>query len=227
MRDQGASDNSHPMSLALSACRWGAGERLQRIVTNTMEWHKNIAAIHSLLGDLSIRDDFSQEIDQDTGFEKWLNISLAARNAQKTVFLIGNGASASMASHMAADLTKNGRLRTEVFYDLSLITALGNDIGFTEIFAEPLSIKMSQGDLLVAISSSGESPNIIKGVQAAIELGGDVVTLSAMNPKNRLRSLGKLNFYVSAETYGHAETCHAAILHYWMDFLAENTPEIA
>ena len=73
--------------------------------------------------------------------------------------------------------------------------------------------------MLVAISSSGQSPNILRGVKEAKRLGGIVVTLSAMNPENNLRSQGLLNFYVPAKSYGMAETCHAAILHYWMDLV--------
>ncbi|RLC10378.1 MAG: hypothetical protein DRI57_20490 [Deltaproteobacteria bacterium] len=71
--------------------------------------------------------------------------------------------------------------------------------------------------MLVAISSSGNSPNVLAGCEMAMSLGGYVVTLSAMKSDNLLISQGNLNFYVPAETYGAAETCHAAILHFWMD----------
>ena len=139
------------------------------------------------------------------------------RGKKKTVFLIGNGASASMASHIAADLAKNAHVHTQVFTDLSLITSIANDISYDEVYAEPLRRRMTQGDMLVAISSSGQSPNILRAASRATSLGGFLVTLSAMSPENALRSLGMMNFYVPAKTYGMAETCHAAILHYWVD----------
>jgi D-sedoheptulose 7-phosphate isomerase len=71
--------------------------------------------------------------------------------------------------------------------------------------------------MLVAISSSGRSPNILAAVAVANRLALTVVTLSAMAPDNPLRASGSLNVYVPAETYGYAESCHAAILHHWMD----------
>ena len=81
---------------------------------------------------------------------------------------------------------------------------------------------MKTGDMLVAISSSGNSPNIIRAVKAAKELEGKIVTLSAMDQGNALRKEGELNFYVGGQTYGQAETAHAVILHHWMDLAAEN-----
>ena len=134
--------------------------------------------------------------------------------------LIGNGASASMASHFAADLAKNARLHTEVFSDLSLVTAIANDMGYENVFSEPLSRRAAAGDLLVAISSSGRSPNVLRAVQVARKLKLAVVTLSGMDEQNPLRAAGDLNFFVPAKTYGLAETCHFSILHHWMDLVA-------
>ncbi|TRZ54092.1 SIS domain-containing protein [bacterium] len=147
----------------------------------------------------------------------WVDYTLRVRKNSQTIFLIGNGASASMASHVAADLAKNAKIRTEVFSDLSLITAIANDISYEEVFAEPLKRRMSAGDMLIAISSSGQSPNILRATEEAKKREGLVITLSAMNHGNPLSKSGLLNFYVPAITYGLAETCHAAILHYWID----------
>lgn len=158
-------------------------------------------------------------MNPDLAFTRWRDHTLQIRATRKSVFLIGNGASASMASHIAADLAKNAHIRTEVFSDLSLITAIANDLSYVEVFAEPLRRRMIEGDMLIAISSSGKSPNILRGVQEAKRLGGIVVTLSAMSPNNNLRTQGFLNFYIPAKSYGMAETCHAAILHYWMDLV--------
>src|SRR5439155_15434224 len=108
-------------------------------------------------------------------------------------YLIGNGASASMASHFAADLAKNAHLHTEVFSDLALITAISNDMGYEHVFAEPLSRRARRGDMLVAISSSGRSPNVLRAVETARRLGLFVVTLSAFAPDNHLRAQGHVN----------------------------------
>ena len=135
--------------------------------------------------------------------------------------MVGNGASASIASHFAADLAKNGGLHTEVFSDLSLITAISNDIGYEYVFSEPLKRRGRRGDMLIAISSSGKSPNILRAAKEAEMLQMKCVTLSAMSPGNPLRKIGTLNAYIPADCYGHAETCHAAILHYWMDLICQ------
>jgi len=182
-----------------------------------MNWINNILNLENCLKSLSARNKAGDETDSDSAFAQWKDRTVQVREDRKTVYLIGNGASASMASHFAADLAKNGRVRTEVFTDLSLMTAVANDINYESVFSEPLRWQMLKGDMLLAISSSGNSPNVLAGCKTALSLGGYVVTLSAMKPDNALRSLGNLNFYVPAETYGAAETCHAAILHYWMD----------
>jgi D-sedoheptulose 7-phosphate isomerase len=186
-------------------------------------WVQNILKLKILLEALSVHDDSGKKLELDAAFLRWANITCQVRTNRKTVYLIGNGASASMASHVAADLAKNAQVHTQVFTDLSLITALANDLSYEEVYAEPLRRRMNHGDLLVAISSSGQSSNILRAVQETKRLNGFVVTLSAMKPDNMLRKQGILNFYVPAKTYSMAETCHAAILHYWMDQMVETT----
>lgn len=178
-----------------------------------LRWGDSVAVLTKHLSAVQFRrrDGFWVEIDE--GFDAW---RLAARECGY-LFLIGNGASASLASHVAADLAKNAGIRTRVFSDFPLATAVSNDIGFEWVFAEPLRRHATSSDVLMAISSSGKSPNILKAVEVAREKGAMVLTLSAMEPDNPLRSLGDWNLYVPASTYGDAETCHAAILHHWIN----------
>lgn len=185
-----------------------------------MGWVKNVEALSSCLNGLNVKDGAGNSVSVDKGFVKWIKYGERIRKRDRTIYLIGNGASASMASHMSADLAKNALINTEVFFDLSLMTAISNDICFSEVFAEPIKRRMKKGDMVVAISSSGQSENILKAVAEAKRKAGIVVTLSAMKKNNRLRKTGDLNFYVPAITYGLAETCHAAILHNWMDGLS-------
>ncbi|MDM8557174.1 SIS domain-containing protein [Desulfococcaceae bacterium HSG7] len=186
-----------------------------------MIWSDNILKLSETLKNLSVKDNQKNELAIDKGFLLWKDITLNARENGRSIFFIGNGASASMASHFAADLGKNGRVRTEVFTDLALITAVANDISYDQVFAEPLRLKMDQDDILVAISSSGDSPNVLRAAEAAAEQGGTVITLSAMKAENKLRQSGNLNFYIPAQTYGFAETGHAAILHFWIDSIVD------
>lgn len=185
-------------------------------------WKQNIKEINTLLDSLSVTDNSNEELDSETGFTRWQEMSTRLRKDNGCIFLVGNGASASMASHFATDIAKNGGIRTQIFTDPSLITALGNDLSFEEIYAEPLRWHMKKGDMLVAISSSGNSPNIVRAVKTAKSLGGTVITISAMTADNAIRQKGDLNFYIPAVTYGMAETGHAAILHYWMDVVEKN-----
>ncbi|MDM8554396.1 hypothetical protein QUF75_06660 [Desulfococcaceae bacterium HSG7] len=67
------------------------------------------------------------------------------------------------------------------------------------------------------------SPNVVNAVKAAERIGGTVITLSAMSPDNSIRKMGDINFYIPAQTYGMAETAHAAILHFWMDSIEIRT----
>ncbi len=124
-----------------------------------------------------------------------------------------------MASHFCADITKNCGIRANVFTDAALITALGNDNGFENTFAVALDRCAMSGDMLVAISSSGDSPNIVAACKEAARLGVNVVTVTGKKPDNRVRRLGSLNFYVPAESFSLAESAHAVILHHWTDRL--------
>jgi D-sedoheptulose 7-phosphate isomerase len=182
-------------------------------------WAKRVEFLGDLLDRLSFRNEAGAVVGRDEGFRLWRDLARQVRENARTLFMIGNGASASMASHLAADLAKNAHVHTEVFSDLSLITAISNDMGYEHVFAEPLRRRGCPGDLLVAISSSGKSPNILLASEVARDRGLAVVTVSAMRASNPLRSMGHLNAHVPTETYGLAETCHAAILHYWMDLI--------
>ena len=134
-----------------------------------------------------------------------------------TMYFVGNGASAMMASHMAADATKNARLRALAFNDAAFLTAISNDESFEQSFALPIRRFARAGDMLVAISSSGNSPNIIAAIGAAREQAMQVITLSGMSAENKSRRLGDVNFYVPAQTYGIVECCHHILLHCWLD----------
>lgn len=182
-------------------------------------WPIFINTIHSVLDHISFSNQKGKALSARAGFDCWKKMAIDVRKNKKTLFLIGNGASASMASHFAADLAKNAHLHTQVFSDLSLITAVSNDLGYAHVFSEPLQHCANRGDMLVAISSSGNSPNIVAAIKVARRMGVSTVSLSAMNPKNKIRSMTDLSIYVDATSYGLAETCHAAILHYWMDLL--------
>jgi D-sedoheptulose 7-phosphate isomerase len=183
------------------------------------KWKQNISSLYNLIESLSILDSQGNFLDPDEAFSQLTKLTFQVNSEGGTIYFLGNGASASMASHFAADMAKTGGIRTMVFTDLSLLTAVANDVSYEDVYAEPLKWYMKSKDMVVAISSSGNSPNIVRAVQQAKEFGGTVITVSAMKEDNAIRKFGDLNFYVPAKTYGFAETAHAAILHYWMDMV--------
>jgi D-sedoheptulose 7-phosphate isomerase len=143
-------------------------------------------------------------------------IRAAAADGFKAMF-IGNGGSAAIASHMANEFTQNGKLRSMALNDAAALTCLGNDEGFENVFAGQIDMHGQRGDVLVAISCSGESPNILNGVNAALGRGIAVVTVSGFDPNNRLRGLGAVNFHVPSGEYGIVEVSSQALLHAALD----------
>ena len=144
-----------------------------------------------------------------------------ARRAGRKALFVGNGASAAIASHQALDWWKTAGLRALAFNDLASLTACANDLGYAEVFAAPIRAFADPGDLLVAISSSGQSENILRAAAAAHEHGCQVITLSGFDESNALRRLGDLNFHVASHCYGHVEVCHLALCHALLDTCVE------
>jgi D-sedoheptulose 7-phosphate isomerase len=133
------------------------------------------------------------------------------------VFFIGNGGSNAICSHMLEDYAKIGKFRTFAFSDPAFITCYSNDYGYENAMKEWLRVYFQKGDLLVAISSSGNSANINNAVDLALELGGEVITLSGFKPDNKLHAKGRVNFHLPIENYGVVECFHQVIVHSLLD----------
>jgi D-sedoheptulose 7-phosphate isomerase len=142
--------------------------------------------------------------------------------AGNKLMFIGNGASAAISSHQATDFWKAGGMRAIAFNDASLLTCISNDFGYRHVFEKPIEMFGEKGDVLVAISSSGQSENILRGVEAGISKGIEILTLSGFASDNPLRKMGTFNFYVSSKKYGHVEVVHHAICHCILDTIIEN-----
>jgi D-sedoheptulose 7-phosphate isomerase len=138
---------------------------------------------------------------------------------EKKVIFIGNGGSAAVASHQAIDYWRNGGFPAIAFNDGALLTCISNDFGYEQVFSKPIATFAQPGDVLVAISSSGQSANILAGARQGNQTGCYVITLSAFKPDNPLRQLGDINFYVPTMAYGFAEITHLCICHCILDGL--------
>ena len=135
----------------------------------------------------------------------------ASDDGKKTI-LVGNGGSAAMASHVAVDLVKAAGIRAVNFNEADLITCFANDFGYEHWVEKALEFYADSGDLVLLISSSGQSQNIINGAKKALSMNLDLVTCSGFRSDNPLRSLGKINLWVDSDSYNQVEMAH----HVWL-----------
>lgn len=159
--------------------------------------------------------------DYERGMEILVAKFLEKKNAGASVYFIGNGGSSAIAEHMTADFLKNGGLKTRGLYDAPVLTCLANDYGYEYVFSKQLTMFMEEGDLLVAVSSSGRSKNILNAIRAAKEKGGEVITFTGFDADNDARMSGDINVYVPSHQYGMVESIHNLILQQAVDELVE------
>lgn len=138
-------------------------------------------------------------------------------NSDGLMFFCGNGASATMAEHMSHDWFQNGKINTYTCSETAHITAISNDLSYEDVFAYRVERMLTKRDILVTISASGNSANIIKAIWAAKKKGAFVITVSGKSPDNTSVKMGNLVFYVPLDTYGLVESSHAVLLHCILD----------
>lgn len=178
--------------------------------------------VAELLEHLNVTDGTGTRLELEAGVSHVVRLILEAKSAGKKILLVGNGGSSAIASHMQSDLQKSVGVRALVFHDVPLLTATVNDDGYENVFSQPLGLWTEPGDLLIALSSSGKSANILGAVERVKGAGGAVVTLSGFRADNPLRRLGVVNFWVSAESYGLVEAAHTVLTHYLTDCALES-----
>jgi D-sedoheptulose 7-phosphate isomerase len=154
-----------------------------------------------------------------TAIERVVDIIVHAHLANRHVYIIGNGGSASTATHFACDLSKatiiDGRARlrvTSLTDNIALVTAWANDTSFERVFAEQLTNLLDPGDVVIAISASGNSPNILAAIDVARALG--VVTVAMVGfGGGRLVEMVDAAIHVPVNDYGITEGCHLVLEH--------------
>lgn len=151
---------------------------------------------------------------------RFIRIVLDARERGATVYFIGNGGSASTASHFANDISIGTNDYEKPFRVVSLtdnaaiITAIGNDFGFEEIFVRQLQILGKKGDVVVAISASGNSPNLVKTFEYALSIGIHTLAITAFDG-GRLKQMADSGIHIptGSKEYGPAEDVHMILDH--------------
>ena len=137
---------------------------------------------------------------------------VSTKNNSGEVFLFGNGASASIANHVAVDFTKENKIRARAFNNPSLLTCFSNDYGYKNLFKECIKSYVNKKDLCIFISSSGESENVINGSVFCKKIGIKSITLTGFKQNNSLSKTGQVNIHIDSKNYNVVETLHQTIL---------------
>ena len=178
-------------------------------------------ALATVLQDGQASDRAGKSVPLDDVVRWTAATARAAHDAGCKLMFVGNGGSATTASHMATDYNKNGNLRSLSLNDSSMLTCLANDYSFDDVFAKQVEFHARARDLLVAISSSGKSPNILNAVRTARTLDCTILTMSGFDPNNPLRREGDMNVYLPSDFYGIVEIGHLALCHAILDYSME------
>ncbi len=188
---------------------------------------KNRETLKKFLDQIEASDRKGVSLEVDAALENTVGLISACAAAGGKIIFIGNGGSAAIASHMATDFWKNVGIKAISFNDSVLLTCLSNDEGYAYVFAKSIQMFAQPADLLIAISSSGKSENIIRGVDAIYEKGGKAVTFSGFTSDNPLRRKGEINFYVPVSHYGYVEVIHHALCHCLVDVMIADKAKIS
>jgi phosphoheptose isomerase len=169
-----------------------------------------------------------EKLDRDA-FGKAIEILREAYANDRQVFIVGNGGSAAAANHFVCDFGKNAtpldgarRFRIISLSDnVEKITAFANDVSFDEIFSQQLKNLMNERDVLITVSASGNSPNIVKACEYARTRNAPIIALTGFSG-GKSRDCADAPLHVDAESYEQAEDAHLIILHMIVCFVKEN-----
>ena len=137
------------------------------------------------------------------------------------VYIVGNGGSASIASHVSVDFAKVARVPSSTFNNSNLITCFANDYGYENWVVEAIKAYTNFNDLIILISSSGTSKNIVNAAQYCKDNNIDLITLSGFTKDNPLSTLGNVNFHIESTEYNYIEMSHHIILLALVDIFAK------
>ena len=137
------------------------------------------------------------------------------------VYIVGNGGSSSIASHVSVDFAKVAGVPSNTFNNANLITCFANDYGHDNWVSEAIKAYTNKNDMLILISSSGNSKNIVKAASYCNENNIPLITLSGFKRDNSLSKLGNINMHVESDSYNFIEMSHHIILVAIVDIFAK------
>lgn len=192
-----------------------------------LDWIQNyFQTLHECQMNTKITNRDGDVVTIDDAFTQFIAMAKKTRDIHSKIMFVGNGGSAGICSHLAIDFSKNGGLPAMAFSDIAAATCLSNDYGYEYIFSKQVEFHGRKDDLLIAISSSGKSKNILNAVEAAKKLGCQVVTFSGFQAENPLSQSGDLNFYVDSMEYGFVEVAHVGLIHAMLDNITQNQAQL-
>ena len=155
----------------------------------------------------------TQKINEIDDNKIKLSIKLILKKKKNNkIILAGNGASATISSHVSVDFTKAAGIRAINFNEAGLLTCFSNDYGYKNWLKKALEFHSIPGDVLILISSSGNSKNIINAAKISKKLKLNLITLSGFSKRNQLQNKGSVNFHVDSNNYNVIESVHLIIL---------------
>ncbi|MDQ3000916.1 MAG: SIS domain-containing protein [Fibrobacterota bacterium] len=177
--------------------------------------------LNRILGNMEATTRSGGRMGLDDAATKAIAIIEGVRTRGNKIMLVGNGGSAAIVSHIQNDFVKAAGMPAMVFNDIPLLTAFANDDGYQVAFEKMADMWAKEGDLLIAVSSSGKSQNILRAGATCLKKGCDLITMSGFSPANDLRKMGSVNFYVPSDSYGAIELAHSILGHFFTDAIAD------
>ena len=178
-----------------------------------LSFSDRLSNFKSVLADVRLTDSAALDLSIESGLQDvYLSLS-KLRDVSGSLYIIGNGGSAGVASHASTDFFNVAKIKTFTLHESSLLTCMTNDFGYENAFARMLDQVINKNDLLIAISSSGNSINIRNAVDIAKKHHANIITLSGFSEDNPLRRMGNINIWLNSDDYGFVEIGHQFLLH--------------
>jgi D-sedoheptulose 7-phosphate isomerase len=175
--------------------------------------HSRIKRFSQVIENAEITNSRKEFIDLELEVASLCQRLMQLKNDSKNLYIIGNGGSAGVAAHAVTDFFNVAKIRATTLHESSLLTCMANDYGYENAFERMLGQLLNPGDVLIAISSSGNSMNMRNAAITAVKKGAYVVTLTGFSVDNPLRNLGHMNIWLDSNDYGFVEVGHQFILH--------------
>lgn len=157
--------------------------------------------LSNLLNNINVKD-----------LNKSIELIKRVKKKDAKIIIAGNGGSAALSSHVAVDFTKTTKIRATNFNEADLITCFANDYGYENWLSQALKSYVKKNDLVILVSSSGQSKNMINAANFCKKQKISLITFTGFSKTNNLRKLGKINFWCDSKSYNKVEMTH----HVWL-----------